>query len=702
MIILALYPGAGETYICSILKEIYGVVIHPYDFGSNIIEDDSIIVTTHLLPEQLPDEFFTRKIIYLVRDGRDCVVSMADFRKNCIDEFSDYDTNLTEAIIASKGSFYGGWSNHIDVWSRKAEIIIKFEELINDPINQIERIRKFMNLPDPDISKYKPYSEMQYGDHLSYEIRQNLLLNHADLPLSKKWEEGMSDNQKEMFYKYHVNGLVKLGYYKVPDFELIDLNMYYNSIRKKLQAQPVDDFKTYKVLIEVTKLQMPFNDGIKRYIIELVKEIKEITYDNPYWQIDVFDGERIFPVNEIDLNFYVNKVNEYVSIIKRIKLFAVNNIKTILKFYLSVEKYQNLGSTYKLFKAKIRYSSINQNFRKIIGFIESEIFARKIKLLHNKVIFDSSKYDLVHIPLLQHVDYIAEAKSKVLMTLHDLTHLTHPQFHLQDNIILADHGLKLCIQNNAGFVAISENTKRDLLHAYPDVRNLEVIYEAAENSKFCMQKSIYWEKHIRVSFGLPEDAKFLLSVSTLEPRKNLKNAIIAFEKVINEIPENCYFIVVGKAGWKMKDVLPASLVLSPKIIFTGFVKEEYLPWLYREAEALIYISYYEGFGLPILESMSCGTPVIYGNNSSMPEIVKNSGYPVDPENVEQIGATIKHVMNNSLELRDKSVQAIKRSNFFTWQKTAILTMEFYRKCIEERTRKYDNLKKETENAFLGL
>jgi glycosyltransferase involved in cell wall biosynthesis len=685
MLIFALYPGASGNYLSILFENVYGLSIQPFsnkniDFKVN----SSVIITSHL-PTALPDDLFTWKIVYVVRDGRDCVSTMAHIKKNFIAyNYSSYEENLREAITSKHENFYGGWSNHVESWCEKASLIIRFEDLIDHPIKQLERIREFVDLPSPDLNKLIPFDRLMHEDYLFDEETNNKRKDNYTIPALSGWEDDLPDFYKELFYKYHYKTLVKLGYCKVDEFKSLDLSIYYPSIFKKMGHAINHNQKVYKILIEVSKLQMPYNDGIKRYVLELVKEIKELAQNNPKWQIDLYDGERTFPIREVQLKKYIDKLKGNIPVKNKIKHHVVLIVKNLLRLVLTVNTYQRVGLLYKLAKMKIRFSWPMRVLENAVNFIRTMIFFQKKPKLKFQTIFDPSDYDLVHIPLLQHVEFIAKAKDKVLMTLHDLTHLSHPQFHIKENIILADQGLKLCIEYNVHFFAISENTRKDFLQRYASPKEIPVIYEAADNSRFYVDKNSYWANYIRTTYGIPEDGVFLLSVSTLEPRKNLKNTIKAFQNVIQELPDNVYLIVAGKVGWKLDEVLPESIQLSPRVIFIGFVKEEHLPWFYREASALIYISYYEGFGLPILESMSCATPVIYGRNSSMIEIAANTGYSVDSDNIEEIGLAIKQVFLKPDEREVKSLQAFKRSNRFTWQKTAVLTMELYRKIIESK------------------
>ena len=120
----------------------------------------------------------------------------------------------------------------------------------------------------------------------------------------------------------------------------------------------------------------------------------------------------------------------------------------------------------------------------------------------------------------------------------------------------------------------------------------------------------------------------------------------------------------------------------PRIVRTGFVAEQHLPALYSAASAFVYVSHYEGFGLPLLEAMSCGTPVIYGNNSSMPEIVKDAGLPADAADIDQIKTSLQRLLIDEQFNRQLVRRARRRAIEFHWEKTASQTLACYRDLLQ--------------------
>jgi glycosyltransferase involved in cell wall biosynthesis len=672
MFLLAIYPGSGDTFLNSLLKNYFK--IEAISFLSENL-DQEYFVQTQQLPSQLPNSILkNRKVILLIRDGRDCIVQNAHYRYNTVTKKNTIEENINDAIISSNGSHFGGWSKHTEAWTSVADIIIRFEDLIENPSREIERLATFLNIScSSNLIGYNPEID---GDHKQSGTHSS---QQPNLTIPKRWNIEFNEYQKELFLKYHSSTLVKLSYESYDQINIESTKEIFPLVYKKMGFD-FENKRTYKILIEASKLCMPYNDGTKRYVIELIKAIKDIVKDNPSFDIHLFDSNKYQSINEFEQEAYLSLIKEKSSIFLKIKTAVFLPLKSVLSGMLSVENYLTFTLTYKKLKAKFRNKSL--------------VIKSKYILLINKNVnqnglidkfkpgFSVTDFDLVHIPLLQHAEYILQSKEKALITIHDLTHLSYPKYHQSDNIALANYGLELALKHKSAFFSISENTKGDFVNRFAEAEHLDMIPEAADNEVFCPLESAYWKNTIRALVGLKRTDEFFLSVSTLEPRKNLKNAILAFQNAIPSLPDNVYFIVVGQNGWKMKGVLPEIKEISKRIIFTGFMPEESLPWLYREAIALIYVSHYEGFGLPILEAMSCMTPVIFGNNSSMIEVVGDSGYPVDTYNVEEITQTIIRVSNNKVELKEKSFLALQQSNKFNWQKTAIQTLMLYKRRVD--------------------
>jgi glycosyltransferase involved in cell wall biosynthesis len=187
-------------------------------------------------------------------------------------------------------------------------------------------------------------------------------------------------------------------------------------------------------------------------------------------------------------------------------------------------------------------------------------------------------------------------------------------------------------------------------------------------------------------YGL--DGSSLLYVGTLEPRKNIPRVLQAFDLTRRRIGSDCRLVLAGGKGWYYDGIfkMVEDLKLHESVHFAGYVPSEDLPALYCAATAFVYPSMYEGFGLPPLEAMACGTPVITSNTSSLPEVVGNDALTVDPYNVQEIADAMCRILSDPdlrCELRSRSIERARR---YTWRETAVSTLRAYEYAVE-RARK---------------
>jgi glycosyltransferase involved in cell wall biosynthesis len=230
-------------------------------------------------------------------------------------------------------------------------------------------------------------------------------------------------------------------------------------------------------------------------------------------------------------------------------------------------------------------------------------------------------------------------------------------------------------------IAVSEATKKDTIEILniPEEK-IRVVYEAApEDLKQIKDKKII--EKVKKKYGIKGD--YLLSVATLEPRKNLKRIIEAWRLVQSAKNKEQSLVIAGKQGWG-EDLNSKLKTRNSKILFTGYVSREELSVLYSGANCFVFTSLYEGFGLPILEAMKCGCPVLTSNISSMPEVAGEAGILVNPLEVKDIARGIIEV------IRDKEIrEALRKKGFeqvkkFSWEKAARETLKLYEKAVKEK------------------
>jgi len=230
------------------------------------------------------------------------------------------------------------------------------------------------------------------------------------------------------------------------------------------------------------------------------------------------------------------------------------------------------------------------------------------------------------------------------------------------------------------FIAISEATKNDILHYYPHIKEeqIEVIYLGNEEK---LDIKCYKEDITTAKYGVGDG--YILSVNTLMKRKNLEGVLKAFEQYCQLHPTSkLKFVVTGQImpGNKVYQKLQESK-FRDRVVLTGYVSDEELLSLYCNAVAVVYASFYEGFGLPILEAMSLGKAVISSNTSSMPEVGGDAVHYCDPYDIESITNGIEQICEKEIYRKELESKAIERAKLFSYEKAARETLELYSKIM---------------------
>jgi glycosyltransferase involved in cell wall biosynthesis len=266
-----------------------------------------------------------------------------------------------------------------------------------------------------------------------------------------------------------------------------------------------------------------------------------------------------------------------------------------------------------------------------------------------------------------------------VLTVHDLIFRRYPAHHKPLNRWYLNLSMPLYCRRATRIIAVSERTKRDVVEAYGVApEKVTVIYEAAAPG-FKPQAA---ENVARAKqrYGLPE--RYILSVGTIEPRKNLGRVLTAFERLRTEGLVEA-FVVVGKRGWLYDDFF-AQLEQSPAkhaVIFPGWVDDGDLPAIYAGAAAVAFPSEFEGFGLPALEGMACGAPVVCSNTSSLPEIVGGAALLVTPTDTNQITDALRRVLREPGLAEDMRRRGYEQAAKFSWERAAQETTRVYDQAL---------------------
>lgn len=289
-------------------------------------------------------------------------------------------------------------------------------------------------------------------------------------------------------------------------------------------------------------------------------------------------------------------------------------------------------------------------------------------------------------PDLIHVQYTAPLRSAVptIVTVHDVSFLEHPEYFTVARRSQLSLTVRRTVKHAARILTVSDFSRDAILRAYDVAPEKVRVIPNAANPEFRVVGRD--RAHKAVETRLRFDSPFVLSVGDLQPRKNQIGLIAAFSKLLTECPHlRHHLVLTGKETWFTPKVLEAarSCGFASRIHFTGFVSDEELLELYNACECFVFPSFYEGFGLPILEAMACGRAVACSNTSSMPEVADGAGLLFDPHQTGEITRAMKDILLDS-ELRGRLERlGLQRAATFTWKKSARATLEVYREVVEE-------------------
>lgn len=257
---------------------------------------------------------------------------------------------------------------------------------------------------------------------------------------------------------------------------------------------------------------------------------------------------------------------------------------------------------------------------------------------------------------------------------YDLIGVHHPEF-FDTNAAAEVSSIMRSLDEDTLIFVNSKSTKRDLLIHRPDLSSRQIIVvPLAAGPKFHPSDDPIRNTEVRLRYGIPLDVPYVLSLATLEIRKNLHQVIASFTNYLENKPDQPHHLVLsGMSGWRREQIdsaLEKAGKWRSRIILTGFIDDEDLSPVYSGALCFVYLSRYEGFGLPLLEAMACGTPVISSNNSSLPEVVDDAGILLDADDIDGVADAIDRI-ESIPGFRDQiSTAGLGRARMFSWDSCA--------------------------------
>jgi len=288
--------------------------------------------------------------------------------------------------------------------------------------------------------------------------------------------------------------------------------------------------------------------------------------------------------------------------------------------------------------------------------------------------------DLLFVPA--HVLPIVHPRRSVV-TVHDLGYLYYPQAHRLLDRLYLDLSTRYNARAAAHLIADSSATKRDLIERYgaePD--KVTIVYPGYDNTVFQPVRDEKAIEAIKARYNIAGD--YILFVGTLQPRKNLIRLIEAFSNLQSPI-SNIQLIIAGKKGWLYEETFRQveELGLEWKVVFTDYAPEGDLPALLSGASLFVFPSLYEGFGLPVLEAMACGTPVVCSNVSSLPEVAGEAAILVDPLDVEELATAMERVLGDEELRAELTERGFEQARRFSWEKCARQTLDVLERVCHE-------------------
>lgn len=284
------------------------------------------------------------------------------------------------------------------------------------------------------------------------------------------------------------------------------------------------------------------------------------------------------------------------------------------------------------------------------------------------------RFDLLHSP-----DFIPPLRGarRHVITVHDLTFLHFPQHKDAPAQRYYNDQIETAVRQADHILSVSEATKNDLMTMLHVSAEKITVQPHGVDERFYPMMADELAPHV-AGLSLPES--YILFVGTLEPRKNIPALLDAYAELKDKPP----LLLVGKPGWLFDETMARIEQMRAKgheILIRSDISDAMLPIVYNRARVLVLPSFYEGFGMPALEAMACGTPVVVSNTSSLPEVVGDVGLLIDPNDPTTLRDALEHTLTHMEWARDASERGIERAKQFTWENSAQIALSVYARVL---------------------
>jgi glycosyltransferase involved in cell wall biosynthesis len=299
------------------------------------------------------------------------------------------------------------------------------------------------------------------------------------------------------------------------------------------------------------------------------------------------------------------------------------------------------------------------------------------------VILKNTDVQLYHVPQ-NGVGLPEEKNCRFVITLHDVIPCRMPETVSEKYLNIFSNVMPEILSKCDAIITVSNYSKNDIASQFHFPKDkIYVTYLAGESIYHPISRE-FCKAFIKQKYKMEDD--FILYVGGFSPRKNIISLINAFSQLQCEYKKKISLIIAGHKGnsFEIYKKRTEELHVEKSVIFPGFIPKEELPYFYNAAETFVYPSFYEGFGLPPIEAMSCGTPVIASNVTSMPEVLQDAAILIAPSDVDELCRAMICVLNDNDLKRTLKLKGLNRASSLSWDKTALKTMEIYKKIIEAK------------------
>jgi glycosyltransferase involved in cell wall biosynthesis len=372
--------------------------------------------------------------------------------------------------------------------------------------------------------------------------------------------------------------------------------------------------------------------------------------------------------SRIGIDFHVSG-----GIYQGVKTYLTNLIEYMVKIENEIDYFIYSNNPHELTRWKSNRSKVtlkklpssSGRFNLLIGFPVCAI-RDKLSLFHSQYVLP------VFLPC------------KSVLTIHDILYENHPEFFPEHHRRLLKFFVPISAKRANRIISVSEFTKKQLIQCYGiPGEKITVTYEGASD-KFAPIEDKDLIFTVLKKYGIKK--KYILFVGRIEPRKNIGGLLKAFDYVKKRGKKDLCLVIVGNQDrlFKEKELFNKrnEVNLGSDIVFTGGVSDYDLSIFYNGAEVMVYPAFAEGFGLPVLEAMACGTPVITSDTTSLPEVAGEAAILVDPYSFIEIGESLERLLSNQVLRKELSAKGLERARKFRWEKTAEKTIEVYKNIIE--------------------